>query len=109
MHKLNDLVDGVKRGTSAAGRGASGAADIITEAMEEVVKKHTLTRTLDAELQALMRDKGILTDNNLIQKVTKEMDYIEEMKGQLKTLKNVDELDALHMLWTQVKQFKKQP
>ncbi|MDR2541604.1 MAG: hypothetical protein LBD11_07825 [Candidatus Peribacteria bacterium] len=77
--------------------------------MEEVVKNHSLTRTLDAELNALNAEKKALTDNNLSKKIAKEIEYIEEMKGQLKTLKNVDELDALQMLWTQAKQFKKGP
>ncbi|GHV24763.1 hypothetical protein FACS1894176_01780 [Bacteroidia bacterium] len=75
--------------------------------MEEVVKNHSFTKTLDTELTALNAEKKALTDNNLIKKVTKEMDYLEEMKGQLKTLRNVDELDALQVLRIQAKQFKK--
>lgn len=88
---------------------ANKVDDIVVDAMADIVKNHSFTGSLDNELSALKTEKDMLTDNNLIKKITKEMDYIETMKWELKTLKNVDELDALQMLWIQVKKSKKWP
>lgn len=106
VNKLNDIVDGVKRNVVTGGW---DAVDGAVDAMADIVKNHSFTGSLDNELSALKTEKDMLTDNNLIKKITKEMDYIETMKWELKTLKNVDELDALQMLWIQVKKSKKWP
>ncbi|MDR2415271.1 MAG: hypothetical protein LBD75_01280 [Candidatus Peribacteria bacterium] len=51
--------------------------------MEEVVKNHSFTRSLDTELNALNGKKALPTIKNnsdILKKISKEMDYLEEMK-----------------------------
>ena len=81
--------------------------NVVTDLTEDMIKNHPFTRSLDVELNTLVKERALLTDNNLIQKITKEVSYIEEMKSELKMLKNIDEFGAVGELWSNVKVLKK--